>query len=142
MTRQRITRILELGEILSFQTGFNLFNGAVVSAIRESISHLEPLSVITEPRYLKLATVSSFCAFTLISLLTPLVLFTISLVFLTLISVSLEQIIGKRCPFAKRTYVPKICSAVSGRYLARYDCKSPHALALYVVFSLTSVCLV
>ena len=80
VTRARINRILELREILmSFQTGFNLLSAAVVCAILESISSLEPSSVITEPRYLKLVTVSSFCPFTLISV--PLVLFVISLVF-------------------------------------------------------------
>ena len=68
-TKERITRILELRKIpLSFQTGFNLVNAAVVCAILESISSLEPSSVITEPRYSKLMTVSSFCPFTWISL--------------------------------------------------------------------------
>ena len=87
VTRERISRILGLREILlSFQTGFNLVNAAVVYAILESISGLEPSLVITEPRYLKLVTVSSFCPFTLISVLMPLVLFVISLVFLALIS--------------------------------------------------------
>ena len=82
VTRERIGRILELREILlPFQTGFSLVNAAVVCAILESISGLEPSSVINEPRYLKLATVSSFCPFTLISALMPLVLFVISLVF-------------------------------------------------------------
>ena len=76
-----ISSILEL----RFQTGFNLVNPAVVCAILESISDLEPSSVITEPRYLKLVTVSSFCQFTLISVLMPLV-FVISLVFSALIS--------------------------------------------------------
>ena len=67
VTRERISRILELREILlSFQTGFKLVNAAVVCAILESISGLEPSSIITEPRYLKLVTVSSFCPFTLI----------------------------------------------------------------------------
>ena len=62
VTRERIS-ILELKEILlSFQIGFNLVNAAVVCAIVESISGLEPSSVITEPRYLKLVTVSSFCS--------------------------------------------------------------------------------
>ena len=57
VTRERIRRILELREILlSFQTGFNLVNAAVVCAILESISGLEPSSVITEPRYLTLVT--------------------------------------------------------------------------------------
>ena len=60
VTRERISRILELREkLLSFQTGFNLVNAVVVCAILESISGLEP-SVISEPRYLKLVTVSSF----------------------------------------------------------------------------------
>ena len=58
VTRERISRILELREILrSVQTGFSLVNAAVVYAILESISGLEPSSVITEPRYLKLVTV-------------------------------------------------------------------------------------
>ena len=78
--RKYISRILELREILlSFKTGFNLVNAAVVCAILESISGLEPSSVITEPRYLKLVTVSSYWPFTLISALMPLVLFVISL---------------------------------------------------------------
>ena len=77
---------MELREILlSFQTGFSLVDAAVVCAILESISGLEPSSVITEPRYLKLVTVSGFCPFTLISVLMPLVLFVISLVFSALI---------------------------------------------------------
>ena len=46
---------------------------------------LEPSSVITEPRYLKLVIVSSFCLFPLISVLILLVLFVISFVFLALI---------------------------------------------------------
>ena len=81
VTRERISRILGLREILlSFQTGFSLVNAAVVFAILESISGLEPSLVITQPRYLKLVTVSSFCPFALISVLTPLVLFVYSLV--------------------------------------------------------------
>ena len=80
VTWERISRILELREILlSFQTGFSLVNAPVVCSILESISSLEPSSVITEPSYLKLVTVSSFCLFTLISVLMPLVLFVISL---------------------------------------------------------------
>ena len=58
VTSERFSCILELREkLLSFQTGFNLVNVAVVCAIMESISGLEPSSVITEPRYLKLVTV-------------------------------------------------------------------------------------
>ena len=89
MTRERISRILELREILlSFQTGFSLVNAAVVCyhKLLESISGLEPSLVITEPRHLKLVTVSSLCPFTLISVLMPLVLFVISLVVSALIS--------------------------------------------------------
>ena len=78
VTRERISRILELNEILlSIQTGFSLVNAAVACAILESISGLEPSSVITEPRYLKLVTVSSLCSCTLISVLMPLALFVI-----------------------------------------------------------------
>ena len=67
-TRERISRILELGEmLLSFQSSFNPVNGAVVCAILESISGKEPSSVMTEPMYLKLVTVSRFCPFFLIS---------------------------------------------------------------------------
>ena len=70
VTREYISYILELREILlSFKTGFNLVNAAIVCAILQIISGLEPSSVITEPRYLKLVTVSSFCPFTLISVL-------------------------------------------------------------------------
>ena len=42
--------------LLSFQTGFNLLNAAVVYAILESISGLGPSSDTTELRYLKLMT--------------------------------------------------------------------------------------
>ena len=68
VTRDRKSRILELREILlSFQTGFNLVSAAVVYDILESILGLEPSSIITKPRFLKLVTVSSFCLFILIS---------------------------------------------------------------------------
>ena len=79
VTRERISRVLELREILlSIQIGFSRVNAAVACAILESISGLEPSSVITKPRYLKLVTVSSFCPFTLISVLMPLVLFVLT----------------------------------------------------------------
>ena len=48
VTRECINRILELREILlSIRTGFSLVNAAVVCVIMESISGLEPSSVIT-----------------------------------------------------------------------------------------------
>ena len=72
VTKERISRIMELREILlSLRTGFSLVNAAVVCAILASISDLEPSLVIIEPRYLKLVTVSSLCPFTLISVLMP-----------------------------------------------------------------------
>ena len=78
----RFSHTLELKEILlSFQTGFSHGNAPVVCAVQESISGLEPSSVITEPRYLKHVTGSSFYPFTSICVLMPLVLFVISLVF-------------------------------------------------------------
>ena len=86
MTRERISRIFELREmLLSFQTGFNLVDAAFVCAILANISGLEPSSDTKEPKYLKLVTVSRFCRFTLI-LLMPLVLFVINLVFSALVS--------------------------------------------------------
>ena len=42
------------------QIGFSLVNAAVACAILQSNSGLEPSLVITEQRYLKLVTVSSF----------------------------------------------------------------------------------
>ena len=65
VTGECISHIWELREILlSYKTDFSLVNAAVVCAVLESISGLEPSSVITEPTYLKLVTVSSFCPFT------------------------------------------------------------------------------
>ena len=58
VTRERISRTLELREILLLiQIGFSLVNAAVVYIVLESVSGWEPRSVITEPRYLKLVTV-------------------------------------------------------------------------------------
>ena len=52
VTRERISRILELREtLLSIQIGFSLVNAAVACAILKSISGLEPSSVITKPSY-------------------------------------------------------------------------------------------
>ena len=61
VTRECISHIFELREILlSFQTGFNLVSAAVDCAILDSIiSGLEPSSVVTEPRYLKLVKLLS-----------------------------------------------------------------------------------
>ena len=78
VTRECISCIVELRE--------NPVSAAVVCAVLESISGLELSSDVTEPSHLKLVIVSSFCPFTFISLLMPLVLFVISSVFSALIS--------------------------------------------------------
>ena len=58
VTRERISRILELREmLLSLQTGLNLASAAIVCAILESISDLEPSADTTEPKYPIIATV-------------------------------------------------------------------------------------
>ena len=109
VTREHISRFLELREILlSFQTGFNLVDAAVACAILKSISGFGPSSVITEPRYLKLVTVSSFCQFTLISVLMPLVFFVISLVFSVLISMpwAVEALSRRSTNFASSSSSP------------------------------------
>ena len=75
MTREHISRILELMEmLLSFRTGFNLVIAAIVCAIPHSVSGLEPSSDTIESMYFKLVAVSSFCPSTLISLLMLLLL--------------------------------------------------------------------
>ena len=64
---------------LSFHIGFSLVSIAVVWAILEMISSLDPSTVTTEPRYLKLDTVFNLLPLTLIFLLMPLMLLVISL---------------------------------------------------------------
>ena len=59
---------------LSFHTGFSLVIVTVVWAILEMISGLDNSSMITEPRYLNLDTVSNLCPLTVNFLLMPLVL--------------------------------------------------------------------
>ena len=87
VTWEQISRIVKLGKmLLTFQTGSNLVNAAVVCAVLERILGLEPSSDTTEPMHLKLVTVSSFYPFTLISLSMPLVSFVINLFISVLIS--------------------------------------------------------
>ena len=119
VTRERISCILKLREILlSFQAGFNLVSAAVVCAILESISKLQPSSVIIEPRYLKLVAISSFCSFTLISVLTLLVLFVISLVFSAPISMpeAVEVLPRRLTHFASSSSSPAKPSMSSARW--------------------------
>ena len=73
--------------MLSLQMGFSFVRAAVACAILERTSGLEPSSETTAPRYLMLVTVPIFCPVTFITLLMPLVLFVISLVFSALISI-------------------------------------------------------
>ena len=91
--------ILVLREVLlSFQIGFKLVNVAVVCAILESISGLEPSSDTTEPGCLELVTVSSSCPLTLISLLMPLVKQCLLASLLTLIVSAHSAPVRKRLP--------------------------------------------
>ena len=86
MTRERISLIFELSAIfLSFQMVLSLASAAVAWAVLARISDLDPSSAIIAPRYLNLLTQSSFSPLTLMSVLKPLVLLVISLVFSALI---------------------------------------------------------
>ena len=61
IANDRISLILDRRVMfLSFHIGFSLVSVSVVWAILEMISGLHPSSVITEPRYMKLDTVSNF----------------------------------------------------------------------------------
>ena len=60
---------------------FSLVTAAVVWAILDSTSGLDPSSDTRAPRYLKLQTVSSFLLSMVMSVLMPLVLFVISWIF-------------------------------------------------------------
>ena len=83
MTRERISLIFELSIILlSFQMVLSFASAAVVWTILTRISGLDPSSVMIAPRYLKLLTQSSFSLLTLMSVL---MLLVISLVFSALI---------------------------------------------------------
>ena len=86
MTRERISLALELmAMFLSFQMTLSLVTAAVVWAILESTSGLDPSSDTIAPRYLKLRTVSNFLLSMAMSALMPLVLFVINWVFFALI---------------------------------------------------------
>ena len=118
LTREYISHVLELTEmLLSFRTGSHLVNDAVVCAILESISGLEPSSDTTEPRHLKLVIVTSFSLFTLISLLMPLVLFVMSLVCSSLIYMPLaaEALLRRSTNFVSSSSSPAKPSTSSAK---------------------------
>ena len=84
--RERTSLILELMvTFLSFQMTFSLVTAAVVWAVLDGTSGLDPSSDTIAPRYLKLRTVSSFLLSMVMSVLISLVLFVINLVFSALI---------------------------------------------------------
>ena len=86
MTRECVNLILELmAMFLLLQMTFTLVTAAIISAILESTSGLDPSSDTVAPRYLKLQTVSSFLLSLVMSVLMPLVLFVINWVFSALI---------------------------------------------------------
>ena len=76
------------GDVLVLQMTFSLVTAAMVWAILESTSGLNPSSDTIAPRYFKLRTVSRFLLSMLMSVLMPLVLFVINWVFSALICMS------------------------------------------------------
>ena len=82
MTRELISLIFKLSAIfLSFQMVLSLASAAVAWAILARMSDLYPSSVMIAPRYLNRLTQSNFSPLTLMSVLKPLVLLVIRLVF-------------------------------------------------------------
>ena len=73
---------------LSFQMVLSLASAAVAWAILSSYSGLDPSSAMIAPRYSNLLTQSNFSQLTLMSVLKPLVLLVISLVFSALVCMS------------------------------------------------------
>ena len=98
MARERISLILELMVmLLLFQMTFSLVTAAVVLAILESTSGLDPSSDTIAPRYLKLQTISTFLLSVVMSVLMPLVLFVINWVFSALICMPYAVEASSRC---------------------------------------------
>ena len=86
MTKERNSLISELRSMfLSSQMILSFVSAAMVWAILERISGMDPSSVTMAPNYLKLWTVFSFSPLTLMLLPMPLVLLVINLVFSALI---------------------------------------------------------
>ena len=86
MTRERISLIFELSAIfLSFQMFLSFASAAAVWAILARISGSDPSSAMISRRYLNLLIKSNFSPLTLMSVLMPVVLLVISLIFSALI---------------------------------------------------------
>ena len=82
MTRECFSLIFELSAILlSFQIYLSLASAAVAWAILTRLSDLVPSSAMIAPRFMNLLTQSIFSPLTVMSVLKPLVLLVISLVF-------------------------------------------------------------
>ena len=98
MVREHISLILELMVMfLLFQMTFSLVTAAVVWAILDSTSGLDPSSNTIAPRYLMLRTVSSFLLSMVMSVLMSFVLFVISWVFSALICMLYAVEASSRC---------------------------------------------
>ena len=97
MTRERKSLIFELRSMfLSSQMILSFVTAAMIWAILERISGMDPSSVTMAPKGLKIWTVSSFSSLTLMLLLMPLVLLVINLVFSALICVPYEVEVSSR----------------------------------------------
>ena len=98
MTKELNSLIFELRSMfLSSQMILSFVSAAMVWAILERISGMDPSSVTMVPKYLKLWTVFSFSPLTLMSLLMPLVLLVINLVFSALICMPYVVEVLSRC---------------------------------------------
>ena len=85
-TKECNSPIFELRPMfLSYQMILSFVSDAIIWAILERTSGMDPSSVTMAPKYLKLWTVSSFLPLTLMLLLMPFVLLVINLVFSALI---------------------------------------------------------
>ena len=106
MTRERISLIFELSAIfLSFQMVLSLASAALAWAILARISGLDPSSAMISPRYLNLLTQPSFSPLTLKSVLMPLVLLVISLVFFGMMLTDLINAMKYRMYIHKETVI-------------------------------------
>ena len=114
MTRERISLIFELSAIfLSFQMVLSLTSAAVAWAIVARILGLDPSFVMIAPRYLNRLTQFSFLPLTLMSVLKPLVLLGISVVFSALICMpKAVEVLSRRSTKSASSSSLPACQAV------------------------------